>query len=325
MESCCSRFTAAEGGARLAAAAGVKNIMITEHTNFIPTSLLIEYAHRIRGSLESGFQRSIYITRASKIDCIAHELKILTDLVISGVKGYDDVQDWRRELEEKQVIVCTSLVLKQILENEMLDMLKINVLIVDSCHLVFKDDNLKYIMKLYKNCDENKRPRILAMTYPLFQSSKDNEEAENIDNEQSNEKYENNEIDNNTASNENNEIDNDTPKDEREINDNNDLSKNDGVNEKHTNECVNNEMNQVTDQSNDIIKASDGEISENDVNVAIDNKSSDNLQEDSKNTENHENEADLEVQEIVATQNDDTTINEMESTANPENIENNTK
>ncbi|XP_038220360.1 endoribonuclease Dcr-1 [Zerene cesonia] len=312
MESCCSRFTAAEGGARLAAAAGAKNIMITEHTNFIPTSLLIEHAHRIRGSLKSGYQRSIYLTRASKIDCIAHELKILTDLVISGVKSYDDVQDWRQELEEKQVIVCTTSVFKQILVGNMLDMLKINVLIIDSCHLVFKDDNLRYIMKLYKNCDVYERPRILAMTYPLFQSSRDDEDGA-YGNEQTNdecEKHEGvNEISNDTIS-------DDVMQSEKEINDindnSNDIRIDDNANDRENNECANNEMIKASDggSSSDIkeYKGSDGsdEICERiDVDITTDNKrDSENLQEhdddkNSKSTVNYEDTPDLEVKETV--------------------------
>ena len=49
MESSCTRFTAAEGGARLAAHSGSKNILVTEHTAFISTSVLIEHAYNIRG------------------------------------------------------------------------------------------------------------------------------------------------------------------------------------------------------------------------------------------------------------------------------------
>lgn len=41
-------------------------------------------------------------------------------------------------------------------------------------------------MKLYKDCDDSNRPRILAMTYPLFQSNKDNEVC--IDNKENHDK-----------------------------------------------------------------------------------------------------------------------------------------
>ncbi|VVC87643.1 unnamed protein product, partial [Leptidea sinapis] len=166
MEACCSRFTAAEGGARLAAAAATRNLIITEHTNFIPTYLLVEYAQTIRGGLSDGYQRSVYITRESKVDCVAHELTILTDLMVVGVKVVDDVLDWRQVLESTQVMVTTSEVLTRILQKDFLNMSNINVLIIDSCHLVFRDINLQYV---------NKRPRILAITYPLFQSVKENE------------------------------------------------------------------------------------------------------------------------------------------------------
>ncbi|CAH0731194.1 unnamed protein product, partial [Brenthis ino] len=173
MESSCTRFTAAEGGARLAAYAGSKNILVTEHTAFISTSVLIEHAYKIRGLLSSGRQRSIFITRLSRIECVAHELTILTDLAVFKAKLYSDVSDWKNELEYKEVLVCTSEVFKMILHEKILAIPNVNVLIIDSCHLIFKDENLQYIMNLYKQHEENKRPRILALTYPLFTAPKD--------------------------------------------------------------------------------------------------------------------------------------------------------
>ncbi|XP_046976248.1 endoribonuclease Dcr-1-like isoform X1 [Vanessa cardui] len=168
MDSSCTRFTAAEGGARLAACAGTKNILVTEHTSFISTSVLMEHAFKIRGLLSKGCKRSVYVTRASRIECTAHELAILTDLSVTKARVYDDVDDWKDTLEHKEVLVCTSIVIRTILENGLLTVADINVLIIDSCHLIFKDQNLQYVMKLYKECDEEIRPRILALTYPLF-------------------------------------------------------------------------------------------------------------------------------------------------------------
>ncbi|XP_045783430.1 endoribonuclease Dcr-1 [Maniola jurtina] len=189
MESSCTRFTAAEGGARLAACAGSKNILVTEHTAFISTSVLIEHAYKIRGPLSSGSQRSVYITRPSRIECVSHELTILTDLSVIKAHGFDDVAEWRQELEVKEVLVCTSEVLQRILKEQIIKIPNINVLIIDSSHLIFKDENLQYIMKLYKQCDGIK-PRILALTYPLFTAPKDiNEQIDkNIDHEKDTDK-----------------------------------------------------------------------------------------------------------------------------------------
>ncbi|XP_045541171.1 endoribonuclease Dicer [Papilio machaon] len=170
METCCSRFTAAEGGARLAAVASNKNIIITEHCTFVATRLLHEDAYKIRGLLSEGRQRSIFLTRASRIAYVAYELGILTDLAIAKSANYEDVNDWKMHLEEKEVIVCTSRILKCILEDGYLNMLNINVLVIDSCHLISTDDDLKYVMRLYKECTETNRPRLLALTYPIFTS-----------------------------------------------------------------------------------------------------------------------------------------------------------
>ncbi|CAH2065033.1 unnamed protein product, partial [Iphiclides podalirius] len=182
METCCSRFTAAEGGARLSAVASVKNIIITEHCSFVATRLLHEDAYKIRGLLSEGRKRSVYVTRASRVAYVAYELNILTDLSVAQSIKYEDVEDWKGQLESKEVIVCTSGVLRRVLEEELLTIPILNVLIIDSCHLISTDGDLKYIMKLYKECGETDRPRLLALTYPLFASiNKDEERIEDTD------------------------------------------------------------------------------------------------------------------------------------------------
>uniref|UniRef100_A0A2A4K7X7 Uncharacterized protein n=1 Tax=Heliothis virescens TaxID=7102 RepID=A0A2A4K7X7_HELVI len=173
MEACCSRFTAAEGGARLAAAAATKNILAVEYASFIPVRLLYEKAYQIRGSLFEGSKRSVYITRASRVQVVAFELKILTDLGTAAAQVYSDVYDWTAELEKKEVVICTSSVLKQLLEEQLLSISNVNVLIIDSCHLIYSDQDLKYIMRSYKQCPLPDQPIILALTYPLFTTKKD--------------------------------------------------------------------------------------------------------------------------------------------------------
>lgn len=156
----------------MAAAAATKNILVVEYASFIPVRLLYEKAYQIRGALSGGKQRSVYVTRATKVQVIAYELKILTDLATLCAETYGSVVDWNTELEEKEVIICTAAVLQQLLMEELLTITAINVLVVDSCHLIYKDDQLKYVMEAYKHCSLSKRPIILAMTYPLFASPK---------------------------------------------------------------------------------------------------------------------------------------------------------
>ncbi|KAJ8706627.1 hypothetical protein PYW07_012705 [Mythimna separata] len=181
MEGCCSRFTAAEGGARLAAAAATRNILAVEYASFIPVRLLYEKAYQIRGSLHEGKKRSVYITRATRVQVVAFELMILTDLGTVAAQAYEDVVDWVAELESKEVVICTSSVLRRILEEELLTMSNLNVLIVDSCHLIYRDEDLRYIMNAYKQCPTENRPTILALTYPLFNSNKKDSDKDSTD------------------------------------------------------------------------------------------------------------------------------------------------
>ena len=46
-----------------------------------------------------------------------------------------------------QVLVCTSEVFKMILQKDILKIPNLNILIIDSCHLIFKDENLQYVSK----------------------------------------------------------------------------------------------------------------------------------------------------------------------------------
>ncbi|KAG6460082.1 hypothetical protein O3G_MSEX011760 [Manduca sexta] len=172
MEPCTSRFTAAEGGTRLAAAASSRNLLVAEYSGFISTRLVCEEAYNIRGLLSEGRRRSIYVTRKARVALVTYDLKIMTDLQVIGATDPGEVEDWSQEMEVKEVLVATSEVIKHVLEAEVLKMTDINVMILDSCHLIYKDDSLKYIMKSYKNCPKEKRPRILALTYPLFTSPK---------------------------------------------------------------------------------------------------------------------------------------------------------
>ncbi|XP_068627369.1 endoribonuclease Dcr-1 [Battus philenor] len=185
MEACCTRFTAAEGGARLAAVVSAKNTIITEHCSFVATRLLHEDAYKIRGLFSEGHQRSVFLTRESRIAYVAYELGILTDLAVGQAVRYEDIEDWKGYFEEKEVLVCTSNTLKCILEDGFLNVPQINVLIIDSCHLISTDDNLRYVMQLYKQCKEIDRPRLLALTYPLFTSiNTDNENLDDIKREE---------------------------------------------------------------------------------------------------------------------------------------------
>ncbi|XP_048002466.1 endoribonuclease Dcr-1 [Leguminivora glycinivorella] len=161
-----SRFTAAEGGARLASAARTRNTIAAELTAFTSTRLLHEEAHEIRGLYSTGKKRSVFVTRASRVPCASYELRILTDLAVVSASDYGDIEDWRQEVEDKEVIVCTSSVFRQLLEDGILAMTRVNVLVVDSCHRVHTDPDLQTIMDIYKSSPS--QPRVLGLTYPLF-------------------------------------------------------------------------------------------------------------------------------------------------------------
>ncbi|XP_063391853.1 endoribonuclease Dcr-1 [Cydia fagiglandana] len=176
-----SRFTAAEGGARLAAAARTRNTIAAELAAFTATRLLHEEAHEIRGPFSAGKQRSVFVTRASRVACAAYELRILTDLAVASASVYGDIEDWTQEVEVNEVIVCTSPVFRQLLEDGVITMTRVNVLVVDSCHLVHTDADLQTIMDLYKSSPS--QPRVLGLTYPLFPAKRSDPGAENTPDE----------------------------------------------------------------------------------------------------------------------------------------------
>ena len=54
-------------------------------------------------SLNEGKKRSVYITRATRVQVVAFEMKILTDLGTVAAQAYQDVPDWRAQLLTKEV------------------------------------------------------------------------------------------------------------------------------------------------------------------------------------------------------------------------------
>ncbi|XP_073966397.1 endoribonuclease Dcr-1 [Choristoneura fumiferana] len=155
------RFTAAEGGARLAATARARNTIAAELAAFVSTRLVLEEAHAVRGALCAGKQRSVVVCLPALVACAAYELRMLTDLRVAegGAAPHED-----------EVLVCTSADLRRLLEGGRLTMPQINVLVIDSCHLIHTDEDLQLVMQLYKQSPT--QPRILALTYPLFTSKR---------------------------------------------------------------------------------------------------------------------------------------------------------
>lgn len=170
-------FTPAEGGARLGSVACQKNTLLSDHTSFVVTTLLHHNAHHIHGSLLDGKKRSIYVTRASKVKSVAYDLDILTDFTITAAVEFDDVTDWHAEVLVKEVLVCTPIVLRRILQDNILEMKQISNIILDSAHLICKNGDLKFIMERYKGCGDNK-PRILALTYAVISRKNNSSVAE---------------------------------------------------------------------------------------------------------------------------------------------------
>jgi hypothetical protein len=56
-------------------------------------------------SLFDGRQRSVYVTRASRVPCVAYELHIMTDLTVTKATRFEDVYDWYAELDKKEVAI----------------------------------------------------------------------------------------------------------------------------------------------------------------------------------------------------------------------------
>ncbi|RZC41351.1 Dicer-2 [Asbolus verrucosus] len=74
--------------------------------------------------------------------------------------------EWEEQFNKYQVFIMTSQILVNLINNNFIDLEKVNLIIFDECHRGVVDHSMRQVMKTFQYCDE--QPRILGLTATLL-------------------------------------------------------------------------------------------------------------------------------------------------------------
>lgn len=158
-------FTPRDYQVELLAAAKEQNIIICLPQNaakeFCALKLIQELSYQLRS--KNNRKLSLFLTTSpSAFNLILH----LTDLKVINLNDLEeDVVDWENLGSYQVVILETEMCLKA-LDNSLLDLNRVNLIIVDDCHRrTRKADITAIFLKHYKNALE--KPKIFGLAGPI--------------------------------------------------------------------------------------------------------------------------------------------------------------
>ena len=78
---------------------------------------------------------------------------------------------WHLELNEKNVVVMTRAIFKELLHRGYIHLRQVNLIVFDECHHAVKNDDYVQIMKVFDSCsNEEELPRVLGLSASLLPS-----------------------------------------------------------------------------------------------------------------------------------------------------------
>lgn len=158
-------FTPRDYQVELLSAAKERNIIICLSQNsakeFCALKLIQELSHELR--TQNNPKISLFLTNSpSAYNLIFH----LTDLKVINLNDLDfDLVDWEKLAENQVVILETETCLKA-LESNLLDLSKVNLIIVDDCHRRASKADITQIFKKHF-CNANEQAKILGLAGPI--------------------------------------------------------------------------------------------------------------------------------------------------------------
>jgi dsRNA-specific ribonuclease/ERCC4-related helicase len=131
--------------------------------SFVALLLVHEGSHELRDST----CRKWTFFLVPKVHQQADLIKYHTDLRVSSLRtSKEDVENWKKELQENQVIVTTPKILCILLEHSFITLQDINRILFDECHKVKKDPSVAKIVNEYRRSFQNGKllPKIFGIT-----------------------------------------------------------------------------------------------------------------------------------------------------------------
>lgn len=148
----------------LLAAASEKNLIVCLGHNsskeFIAQKLIHEKAHQLRCPIAPKVSLFLCRDGNSTYNLLFH----LTDLRVCNLNAEDD-PDWEGSVLDNQVIILSPEQCVSALICSYLDLEKVNLIVIEDCHLKEFQSDLKELLTYYE--DATSRPKILGLAGPL--------------------------------------------------------------------------------------------------------------------------------------------------------------
>lgn len=146
-----------------------RNVIVCLSSNsakeFCALKLIQELSYQLRQKKNS--KTTLYLTSSSSAFCL---ISHLTDLRVIDANSKDDQVDWNNLQNDYQVIIVEIKQCLAALDSSLLNLNKINLIIVDDCHhRTKKTDITELFLKYYNNVEQ--KPKILGLAGPVHSAA----------------------------------------------------------------------------------------------------------------------------------------------------------
>lgn len=146
-----------------------RNVIVCLSSNsakeFCALKLIQELSYQLRQKQNS--KTTLYLTSSSSAFCL---ISHLTDLRVIDANSKDDQVDWNNLQNDYQVIIVEIKQCLAALHSSLLNLNKINLIIVDDCHYrTKKTDITELFLKYYNNVEQ--KPKILGLAGPVHSAA----------------------------------------------------------------------------------------------------------------------------------------------------------
>lgn len=164
----------------LLAAAYERNIIVCLESQSSKEFITLKLINEIANDLRNEERKNITLYIASDLEREEESsqssvlINHLTDLRVTTVEAVDEhgksVSEWQKVIHENQVIVAQAGTVLRFLEQEILTLDRINLLVIENCHLqIGKNDLERIISEFYSK--SLKKPKILGLSEPIHGSA----------------------------------------------------------------------------------------------------------------------------------------------------------
>nr|WDQ26714.1 Dicer 2 [Sogatella furcifera]WOZ50366.1 endoribonuclease Dcr 2-like protein [Sogatella furcifera] len=144
---------------------------------FLATMIIKHFSVDIEKRLSEGGKRAFFLVNTVQlVEQQAQSIQRQTNFEVgqyTGQTGCDlwseDV--WKKELDDKSVIVMTAQILLNLLSHYYLKLSNIRIIVFDECHAAVKEHPMRCIMKFFEGVPPEQQPHVVGLTGSLLNST----------------------------------------------------------------------------------------------------------------------------------------------------------